>query len=105
MFGFESAIEEPVELSIEEKKKLFDQLKSELEPEDVIEEPRVSVKELKIPNKSNPGMGYFELDWNNSFVDMLIDAGYKGKSDEKIVESWFIALCKSIIAEEENNKE
>lgn len=31
----------------------------------------------------------FELDWNQAFVDMCVEAGYNGSNEEQIVEQWF----------------
>lgn len=88
------------EPSLEEKQKQLESLKKELEPEVIREEPTVKVVDLTIPNKDNPSQGYFELDWNTEFVDQLISSGYKGKTDEEIVESWFNDLCRSISNED-----
>ena len=33
--------------------------------------------------------GFFELDWNNEFIEQLLDAGYKGETNEQIVDAWF----------------
>lgn len=45
--------------------------------------------------------GYFELDWNDIFVNELRKAGY-GKStdpDEAVVDLWFKELCASVVVE------
>ena len=47
----------------------------------------------------NPKKGYFELDWNQSFIDMLSKAGYSGVTDDEIVNKWFDDLCKGIVLE------
>jgi hypothetical protein len=88
------------EPSLEEKQAQLEALKKELEPQKEKQEPKIEVVDLTIPNKANPAQGYFELDWNTEFVDQLIAAGYKGKSDEEVVEAWFNDLCRSIANEE-----
>jgi len=40
--------------------------------------------------------GFFELDWNNEFVNMLQQSGYQGQSEEEIVDRWFQTLCRTI---------
>lgn len=51
-------------------------------------------------NEDNIRNGFFELDWNNEFVEQLIDAGYKGESQEEIVEAWFTTIVRGMLAEE-----
>lgn len=58
-------------------------------------EPWISVLETHI-DKDNLRNGFFELDWNEYFVLQLKQAGYKGTTDEEIVDSWFCELCKNI---------
>ena len=48
----------------------------------------------------NVSQGFFELDWNEQFVDMLIENGYTGTSPEETVNSWFTDVCRGIIREE-----
>ena len=59
------------------------------------EEPWVKVLNMNV-NKDNPRNGFFELDWNAEFVNMLAQHGYKGTSDEEIVDRWFQTLCRTI---------
>ena len=51
-------------------------------------------------NKENIRNGFFELDWNNEFIEQLIDAGYKGESNEEIVDGWFKDIARNVLAEE-----
>jgi hypothetical protein len=44
--------------------------------------------------------GFFELDWNNQFIEELLDAGYSGESNEQIVDSWFRTIAMQILGEE-----
>jgi len=58
-------------------------------------EPWVGVLDTKV-NAENPRNGFFELDWNENFVVQLRLAGYKGESDEMVVDLWFQDLCRNI---------
>ena len=59
------------------------------------EEPVVKVLNLNV-NPDNPKNGFFELDWNDEFVNMLKQSGYQGESQEEIVDRWFQTLCQTI---------
>jgi hypothetical protein len=59
------------------------------------EEPWVKVLDMNV-NPDNPRNGFFELDWNDEFVNMLKQHGYLGQSDEEIVDRWFQTLCRTI---------
>lgn len=59
--------------------------------------PWVGVLSTNIDVK-NPRSGYFELDWNDKFVDMLRNAGYTGKDAEEVVDNWFNDLCRNVAA-------
>ena len=41
--------------------------------------------------------GFPELDWNNEFIEELIDAGYTGEKPEDIVDAWFQNYCNADI--------
>lgn len=61
-------------------------------------EPYIAVVEMSFdPNK--PSNGYFELDWNEYFVQQLKDAGYVGQTDDLVVKQWFDTLCCEIAKE------
>ena len=47
------------------------------------EEPMVKVLNLNV-NPENPRNGFFELDWNDEFVNMLQQSGYQGQSEEDL---------------------
>jgi len=47
-------------------------------------------------NPDNPRNGFFELDWNKEFVNMLQQNGYQGDTEEQIVDRWFQTLCRTI---------
>ena len=59
------------------------------------EEPMVKVISVNV-NPDNPRNGFFELDWNSEFVNMLQQNGYQGETEEQIVDVWFQSLCKTI---------
>ena len=59
------------------------------------EEPMVKVLQVNV-NPDNPKNGFFELDWNDEFVNMLKQNGYTGASEEEIVDRWFQSLCRTI---------
>ena len=62
-------------------------------------EPYIAVLDTHV-NKDNIRNGFFELDWNEYFVLQLREAGYKGTSEEEMVDQWFQDLCRNIGAEE-----
>jgi regulator of protease activity HflC (stomatin/prohibitin superfamily) len=61
-------------------------------------EPWVAVLGIDV-DKDDPGMGAFELDWNDIFVARLVKAGYQGKTDQDIVDNWFQAVCRNVVLE------
>lgn len=61
-------------------------------------EPYISVTTVEL-DKSNPGNGNFELDWNDTFIKDLRAAGYPGKTDEDVVDMWFRNICRNVLAE------
>ena len=62
-------------------------------------EPWVAVLDTQL-NPDNIKNGFFELDWNNQFIEELLDAGYSGESNEQIVDSWFRTIAMQILGEE-----
>lgn len=56
------------------------------------------VKVLNIDLDENaPGAGFFELDFNEHFVEYLANSGYEGVEPDEIVDNWFNDLCKNIV--------
>ena len=51
-------------------------------------------------NPDNIKNGFFELDWNNEFIEQLLDAGYSGESNEQIVDAWFRTIVSQMLEEE-----
>ena len=62
-------------------------------------EPWVAVLDTQI-NPDNIKNGFFELDWNNEFIEELLDAGYTGETNEQIVDGWFRTIAMQILGDE-----
>ena len=62
-------------------------------------QPWVGVLDTKV-NPENIRNGFFELDWNNEFIEQLLDAGYKGESNEEIVDAWFRTIAMQVLDEQ-----
>ena len=62
-------------------------------------EPWVAVLDTQV-NPDNIRNGFFELDWNNEFIEQLLDAGYKGESNEQIVDQWFRTIVSQMLEDE-----
>jgi hypothetical protein len=58
-------------------------------------EPWVAVLDTHV-NKDNIRNGFFELDWNEYFVLQLRESGYKGDTEEAVVDQWFAELCRNV---------
>lgn len=80
----------------EEAKRLLKLSPKELATER--KEPYIAVLDTHV-NKDNLKNGFFELDWNEYFVVQLTEAGYRGASEEEIVDAWFSELCRNVGAE------
>lgn len=61
-------------------------------------EPWVKILSMEL-DPNDPGIGAFELDWNDKFVANLVRAGYQGKTDADIVDNWFQAICRNVVLE------
>ena len=62
-------------------------------------QPWVAVLDTQI-NPDDIKNGFFEIDWNNEFIEQLLDAGYKGETNEAIVDAWFQTLIRQMLGEE-----
>lgn len=64
-------------------------------------EPWVNVLDVKV-NEDNVRNGFFELDWNQYFIEQLIQAGYGVENDpeEEIVDRWFRDIVYNMLQEE-----
>lgn len=100
MFDFiKNLFTKPAEKPVEEKPTLSDK-----EMATARGEPYVAVVDTHFDPK-NPSNGYFELDWNNFFIQQLLAAGYTGNSEEEIVDKWFNAICQNVVNESNINRE
>ena len=61
--------------------------------------PWVAVLDTQV-NPDNIRNGFFELDWNNEFIEQLIDVGYSGESNELIVDAWFRTIVSQMLEDE-----
>jgi len=89
---------------VEENVKTAEELRREaLEAEKELatknNEPWVAVLDTQV-NPDNIKNGFFELDWNNEFIEKLLDAGYKGETNEQIVDAWFRTIVIQMLEEE-----
>lgn len=62
-------------------------------------EPWVDVKLHVDPEQ--PHNGYFELDWNDPFIDKLKREGYAGTTDDDIMDQYVKSLCMLVASENE----
>ena len=62
-------------------------------------EPYIKVLDTNV-DPENPKYGYFELDWNQYFVNNLKEHGFSGNTDEEVVDHWFSVLCNTIASEQ-----
>jgi hypothetical protein len=64
-------------------------------------EPWVNVLDMKV-NEDNIRNGFFELDWNDYFIEELLAAGYGSEGDEpeQIVDRWFKDIVFNMLQEE-----
>lgn len=79
-------------------------LDAEKEKATLNSEPWVAVIDTQV-NPKNIRNGFFELDWNNEFIEQLLDAGYKGESAEEIVDAWFKSVVREMLEEEDLGQE
>lgn len=42
----------------------------------------------------------FELDWNDEFVEFLVQNGFGGQSDDEIVDMWFTRTCREMMLDD-----
>jgi len=88
----------------EEKEKTPDEIRRELlqkekEEAEKNKKPWVAVLDTQV-NPNNIRNGFFELDWNNEFIEQLLDAGYKGETNEDIVDQWFRTIVQQMLVED-----
>ena len=93
----EKVAEESVEPTTEEQRRAV--LEKEKVEATAAGEAWVAVLDMQI-NPENIKNGFFELDWNNEFIEQLMDAGYKGETNEQIVDAWFRTIVMQMLEEE-----
>tara|TARA_B100001057_G_scaffold151746_1_gene151728 strand:+ start:46 stop:432 length:387 start_codon:yes stop_codon:yes gene_type:complete len=73
----------------------------ELEKEEATKakKPWVAVIDTQV-NPKDIKNGFFELDWNNEFIEQLLDAGYSGETNEQIVDAWFRTIVVQMLEDE-----
>ena len=74
-------------------------LEQEKEEATKAKKPWVAVLDTQV-NPKDIKNGFFELDWNNEFIEQLLDAGYTGETNEAIVDSWFKDVARTILTEQ-----
>ena len=94
-------IEEQTESTVEKTQEDIRREALEAEKQAATEagEPWVAVLDTQV-NPENIRNGFFELDWNNEFIEQLLDAGYKGETQEEIVDAWFRTIVVQMLEEE-----
>lgn len=78
----------------------FKDQKLEKELANIDKQPWVKVINVSMTDPKDPSTGFFELDWNDEFVQSLHDAGYSGRNSEEVVDQWFNDLCRGVISNE-----
>ena len=65
------------------------------------QEPWVSVLDVKV-NQENVRNGFFEMDWNEYFIQQLVQTGYGTEQDpeEEIVDRWFRDIVFQMLEQE-----
>ena len=77
-------------------------LEQEKEAATKAKKPWVAVLDTQV-NPKDIKNGFFELDWNNEFIEQLLDAGYSGETNEEIVDGWFKTIAVQILGEQGMN--
>lgn len=71
---------------------------SEKEAATAAGKPYIHIVSLDLDPK-DPNIGSVELDWNPLFINLLVQMGYRGHSDEQLVDQWFQNMCRNILME------
>ena len=96
--GMKTDAEKALILSPEEQRRAI--LEKEKAQATKDKKPWVAVLDTQV-NPDNIKNGFFELDWNNEFIEELIDAGYIGESQEQIVDAWFRTIATQMLEEDD----
>ena len=86
-------------LDIELKAKRITELQYDKRKHNVLEKPWVNVVSVGF-NEESIQDGYFELDWNSHFINILEEGDFKGNTEEDLVNSWLQAVCQNIALED-----
>lgn len=78
---------------------ITDEIKREKRIAEIDNKPWVRVIDVIMEDPTKPTKGYFELDWNQAFIDNLIAAGYSGRNDNELMDQWFNDLCRGVIGD------
>ena len=89
---------EEVLLDLELKHHRISKLEHDRKLADLRSEPWVNMPDIKW-DPNDPSRSYFELDYNEHFVEFLRANNYTGVSEEEIVEKWLNTVCRSVAAE------
>jgi hypothetical protein len=96
-----SVTNEPPAVEPPTKKPTAARKKPQLSPKELATqrgEPWVQIINLEL-DPSDLGNGAIDLAWNDIFVARLIKAGFRGKTDNQIVDQWFTTVCRNIVLE------
>ena len=96
--GITKKVEKPAK-EITSKEQRLAILEKEKQEASAKGEPWVGVLDTQL-NPDNIKNGFFELDWNNEFIEQLLDAGYTGESNEQIVDAWFKSIVIQMLEED-----
>ena len=96
--GIKSKINEPVKEKTSEEVRR-ETLEKEKQDATRAGKPWVAVLDTQV-NPDDIKNGFFVLDWNNEFIEQLLDAGYSGESNEQIVDSWFRTIVMQMLEED-----
>ena len=86
-------------LEVQYKNEKIGRIEYEKQIAELKNQPFVTVLKMDV-NPENAKAGYMELDWNDHFVKLLHEHGYKGKSDEDVVNKWFNDVCRTVLIQE-----
>ena len=95
--GMKTDAEKALILSPEEQRRAI--LEKEKAQATKDKKPWVAVLDTQV-NPENIKNGFFELDWNNEFIEQLIDAGYSGEQPEHIVDQWFRTIATQMLEQD-----
>ena len=95
--GMKTDAEKALILSPEEQRRAI--LEKEKAQATKDKKPWVAVLDTQV-NPDDIKNGFFELDWNNEFIEQLIDAGYSGEQPEHIVDQWFRTIATQMLEQD-----